>query len=165
MLNYWQSHQEYQASLHEAKIHFDSSQRTRLSTGLAPIREKLRLLNLDPVMEYLQPFYSNTGRPAKNQPQIIRSLVLFFLFSGQASAKGLTKWCATLKHDPVLDALVGCTTESLPPLGSYFDLMDRLWLFKNTERYSRSRLFPPLKNSSKPEKPEKKGQKAKEPAL
>lgn len=162
MLNNWQSHQEYLTFLHEAKIHFDSSQRTRLSTELASIREKLRLLNLDPVMEYLQPFYSNTGRPAKNQPQIIRSLVLFFLFSGQASAKGLTKWCATLKHDHVLDALAGCTTESLPPLGSYFDLMDRLWLFKNTERYSRSRLFPPLKNSSKPEKPEKKGQKAKE---
>ena len=79
------------AFLHEAKIHFDSSQRTRLNTELAPIREKLRLLDLDPVMEYLQQFYSNIGRPAKNQPQIIRSLVLFFLFFGQASAKGLTK--------------------------------------------------------------------------
>ena len=162
MLNNWQSHREYLAFLHEAKIHFDSSQRTRLNTELTPIREKLRLLNLDPVMEYLQQFYSNTGRPAKNQPQIIRSLVLFFLFSGQASVKGLTKWCKTLKHDPVLAALAGCTTGSLPPLGSYFDMMDRLWLYKDRERYSRNKLFPPLKNSSKPERPAKKGQKAKE---
>lgn len=53
MINNWQSHQEYLTFLHEAKIHFDSSQRTRLNTELAPIREKLRLLNLDPVMEYL----------------------------------------------------------------------------------------------------------------
>ena len=101
MLNNWQSHQEYQAFLHEAKIHFDSSQRARLSSELAPIREKLRLLNLDPVMEYLQRFYSSTGRPAKNQPQIIRSLVLFFLSWSQASAKGLTKWCETLKNKMV----------------------------------------------------------------
>ena len=53
MLKNWQSHQEYKTFLHEAKVHFDSSQRTRLSTELAPAMEKLRLLNLDPVMEYL----------------------------------------------------------------------------------------------------------------
>ena len=58
MLNYWQSHQEYLRSLHEAKISFDSSQRLRLQTELAQAREKLRLLNLDSVMIYLEPFYA-----------------------------------------------------------------------------------------------------------
>ena len=81
MLNYWQSHQEYLRSLHEAKISFDSSQLLRLQTELAQAREKLRLLNLDSVMIYLEPFYSNIGRPASNQVQIIRSLILFFLIS------------------------------------------------------------------------------------
>lgn len=162
MLNYWQSHQEYLRFLHEAKISFDSSQRTRLQTELACVREKLRLLNLDPVMEYLRPFYSNTGRPALNQPQIIRSFILFFLLSGKASVSGLTSWLTRLRHDPVLAALIGCTVHSLPPLGSYFDLMDRLWLFQDPDRYSRSKLFPPDKNRSKPDKPAQKGQKAKE---
>lgn len=40
--------------------------------------------------------------------------------------------------------------------------MDRLWLFRDKEPYSRSKLFPPAHNSSKPYKPEKKGQKAAE---
>ena len=90
MLNYWQSHQEYLRSLHEAKISFDSSQRLRLQTELAQAREKLRLLNLDSVMIYLEPFYSNIGRPASNQVQIIRSLILFFLISANSGSYGLT---------------------------------------------------------------------------
>ena len=122
MLKNWQSHQEYRAFLHEAKVHFDGSQRTRLSTGLAPAREKLRLLNLDPVMEYLLPLYPPFGRPAKNQPQILRSVILFLLFLGDGLASTLTKWVEMLKHDQLLAALIGCTPDSLPPLGSYFDL-------------------------------------------
>lgn len=162
MLIYWQSHQEYLHFLHEAKISFDSSQRLRLQTELAPVREKLRLLNLDPVMLYLEPFYSNTGRPASNQVQILRSLILFFLIMEHFPSSGLTAWTIRLRNDPVLAALIGCNTDSLPPLGSYFDLMDRLWLFKDKEIYSRSRFFPPSRNSSKPDKPGKKGQKAAE---
>lgn len=76
MLRYWQSHQEYWFFLHEAKVQFDSSQRCRLSSTFSSSREKLRLLDLDPVMEFLIPFYSSTGRPAQNQVQILRSLVL-----------------------------------------------------------------------------------------
>ena len=76
MLIHWQSHQEYLNFLHETKIHPDSSQRTRLRLEFGPVREKLCLLDLDPVMEYLSAFYSPVGRPAKNQVQIIRSLIL-----------------------------------------------------------------------------------------
>ena len=65
MLKHWQSHQEYLFFLHEAKVNFDSSLRKRLSSELTSAREKLRLLDLDPVMELLAPFYSGTGRPAK----------------------------------------------------------------------------------------------------
>lgn len=162
MLTYWQSHQEYLFFLHEAKISFDSSQRLRLQTELAPIREKLRLLDLDPVMEYLKPFYPDMGRPAINQPQIIRSFILFFLFHGKAVSTGLTAWVARLKNDSVLAAMVGCTPETLPPLGSYFDLMNRLWKSKDKETYSRLKVFSKSKNCRRPDQPCSKGQKASE---
>ena len=119
MLIYWQSHQEYLRFLHEAKISFDSSQRLRLQSELAPAREKLRLLNLDSVMLYLEPFYSNTGRPASNQVQILRSLILFFLIMDHSGASSLTSWTIRLRNDPVLAALIGCTTDSLPPLPAH----------------------------------------------
>lgn len=40
--------------------------------------DKLTSLNLDPVGEFLAPFYSLTDRPALNHPQILRSFVLMF---------------------------------------------------------------------------------------
>ena len=67
MLIHWQSHQEYLNFLHETKVHLDSSQRTRLRLEFGAVREKLKLLDLDPVMEFLSAFYSPLGRPAKNQ--------------------------------------------------------------------------------------------------
>ena len=76
MIKNWQSHQDYLIFLHEAKIHFDSSQRSRLAGEFAVAREKLRLLNIDPVMGLLAPYYPPLGRPAINQPQILRSLIL-----------------------------------------------------------------------------------------
>ena len=51
MLIHWQSHQEYLNFLHETKVHLDSSQRIRLQLEFGSVREKLRLLDLDPVME------------------------------------------------------------------------------------------------------------------
>ena len=141
MLKNWQSHQEYKAFLHEAKVHFDGSQRIRLSSELAPAREKLRLLNLDPVMEYLRPLYPPFGRPAQNQPQLLRSVILFLLLLKDGLASTLTKWVEKLEHDPVLAALTGCTLDSLPPLGSYFDLMNRLWMAPASDRIVRTAEF------------------------
>ena len=99
MLKHWQSHQEYLRFLHEAKVHFDSSQRKRLASEFASARDKLRLLDLDPVKAHLAPFYSTTGRPALNQPQIIRSLTLM-LHLGVTS---LTRWLNLLAF------LFGCS--------------------------------------------------------
>ena len=123
MLIHWQSHQEYLYFLHETKVHLDSSQRTRLRLEYAAVRDKLRLLDLDPVMRYLSQFYSTLGRPAQNQTQIIRSLILMMMLG----FTGLTAWVRKLNADSLLAVLVGCPADSLPPLGSYFDFMDRLW--------------------------------------
>ena len=155
MLKHWQSHQEYLHFLHEAKVHFDSSQRKRLSSEFASARDKLRLLDLDPVMVHLAPFYSTTGRPALNQPQIIRSLTLM-LHLGVTS---LTRWLNRLASDDLLAFLIGCSPSSLPPLGSYFDFIDRLWLQNPAfERLGRKDLFPAHKNL-KPSKKPSKGEK------
>lgn len=150
MLNYWQSHQEYLHFLHEAKIHFDSSQRTRLTSEFASAREKLRILDLDPVMEHLAPFYSSTGRPALNQVQLIRSLVLM-LHLGITS---LSAWIHRLAADDLLAFLIGCTPGSLPPLGSYYDFMDRLWLQDpQFEKLGRNDTFPAHRNKKPGKKP------------
>ena len=155
MLVHWQSHQEYLNFLHETKVHLDSSQRTRLQLAFGPVRDKLRLLDLDPVMGYLSAFYPPVGRPAKNQVQIIRSLILMAL-QGFTS---LTAWVVELTTDSLLAALIGSPPDSLPPLGSYFDLMDRLWTQpKASQRTGRKDLFPKDKNG-KPSKKPGKGKK------
>ena len=79
MIKYWQSMHDYKYFLTESKAHFDSSERHRLHTELFQPWQKLRLFDTDKAMGVLLPFYSNTGRPAKNQPQILRSFILFFL--------------------------------------------------------------------------------------
>ena len=163
MIKYWQSMHDYLHFLHESKIHFDSSERTRLHTELWKPWQKLRLFDTDRAMDFLLPFYSITGRPAKNQPQILRSLILFFfLYSEGLTPSSLTLWVDRLKHDRVLASLIGCTTDSLPPLGSYFDFMDRLWAAPESDRYSRNKLLPASWNNKKPEKPKGKKQKAQE---
>lgn len=79
MIKHWQSMQDYKCFLHNSKVSFDSSERTRLHTELWKPWQKLRLFDTDKAMQFLLPFYSATGRSAKNQPQILRSFILFFL--------------------------------------------------------------------------------------
>lgn len=128
MIKQWQSMLDYQCFLNNSKTVFDSSERQRLHSELWIPWQKLRLFNTDRAMAFLEPLYSHTGRPALNQPQIVRSFVLFFfLLSMGLTPPSLTAWVARLKQDRVLAALIGCPLSSLPPLGSYFDFMDRLW--------------------------------------
>ena len=102
MIKYWQSMQDYKYFLTESKVHFDSSERYRLHTELWNAWQKLRLFNTDQAMEFLLPFYSSTGRPAKNQPQILRSLILFFLLVSEGLTKlSLSLWVDRLRHDRV----------------------------------------------------------------
>lgn len=153
MLVHWQSHQEHLHFLHETKVHLDSSQGTRLQLEFGPVRDKLRLLNLNPVMEYLSAFYPPVGRPAKNQAQIIHSLILMVMLG----STGLTAWTQKLRADSLLAVLASCSPGSLPPLGSYFDLMDRLWVQpKDSQRSGRKDLFPKDRNG-KPTKSPAKG--------
>lgn len=164
MIKHWQSMHEYQCFLTNSKAVFDSSERQRLHSELQIPWQKLRLFDTDRAMAFLEPFYSHTGRPATNQPQILRSFVLFFLLLSMGlTPPSLTSWVARLKQDRVLAALIGCPLHSLPPLGSYFDLMNRLWTAPSSDLYRRRKLLPASWNHKKPEKPKGKGQKAAEP--
>lgn len=155
--------QDYKYFLTESKAHLDSSERNRLHTELWKVWQKLRLFDTDKAMEFLLPFYSNTGRLAKNQPQILRSFLLFFLLYSEGLTKlSLTLWVGRLKGDRVLAALIGSTQESLPPFGSYFDFMDRLWATPVTDLYARDKLLPASRNAKKPDRPKGKNQKAPE---
>lgn len=163
MIQHWQTNQEYHCFLANAKTTFDSSERVRLQSELASPREKLRLFNTDAAMRFLAPFYSHTGRPASNQPQILRSFIRFFLLiSMNLTSPSLTSWVIRLKSDRVLASLVGCPLNSLPPLGSYYDLMDRLWTAPDHSLYKRDKLLSPDWNRKKPDKPKGKHQKASE---
>ena len=163
MIKHWQSMQDNKCFLHNSKVSFDSSERTRLHTELWIPWQKLRLFDTDIAMNVLLPFYSSNGRPAKNQPQILRSFILFFLLvSLGLTPPSLTLWVSRLSHDRVLAALIGCSPDSLPPLGSYFDFMDRLWTAPKTGLYSRDKLLPASWNHKKPDKPNGKHQKAQE---
>ena len=150
----WQSHTEYHINFINLKARFPSQLRVFLWEHYSKEREKLMSLNLDPVGEYLSRFYSSTGRPAKNQAQILRSFLLFALLFNRTDAKlSLTSWVEdVLPKDPVLFALIGCPcVDSLPPLGSYFDFMNRFWGGPR-ELYARSSLLPKGKNGKKPKK-------------
>lgn len=163
MIKYWQSTHDYKYFLTESKVHFDSSEKNRLHTELWKAWQKLQLFDTDKAMEFLLPFFSATGRPAKNQPQILRSFVLFFLLCSEGLTKpSLSLWVDRLRNDRVLATLIGCTLDSLPPLGSYFDFMNRLWAAPATDLYARDKLLPSSWNSKKPDKPKGKKQKAQE---
>lgn len=148
----WQSHAEYHINFKNLKATFPSDLRLSLWNDYSVEREKLMSLDLDPVGEYLSQYYSEGGRPAKNQAQILRSLILFALLFNRTDAKiSLTHWAQNvLPSNIILTALTGCScADVLPPLGSYFDFMNRLWK-GSRENYSRSCLLPSGKNGKKP---------------
>lgn len=66
----------------------------------------------------------------------------------------LTRWVDRLASDEFLAFLIGCSHSFFPPLGSYFDFIDRLWLQNPTfEKLGRKRPFPCHKNFKPSKKP------------
>ena len=115
---------------------------------------KMKNLALDKAGEAVQKLYPPIGRTAKNQCQILRSVILFsLLFNKTPAGTSLTSWVRdVLPFSPLFTALIGCWSSSdLPPLGSYYDFMNRLWR-GDRRHYSRGALFPKGKNGKKPKK-------------
>lgn len=144
MLKHWQTHAEYQQFLSDAVSHLNESQRKKLSSYSHSIA-KLSALNLDPVRDIMLPFYSSTGRPALSQPQILRSFVLLM----NQHCLSIDSWVDTLAHDDLLAILIGCSSDSLPPLGSYYDFINCLWLMNpSLEKFGRKDTFHYMKKTS-----------------
>ena len=149
----WQSDAEYHSLLLHAKARFSSDQRIALQQHRS-IWDKMSSLELDPVLETITPLYPEIGRPAKNQSQIIRSLLLFtFLFGKTLASFSLTLWVNTvLPGSNLMITMVGCrSADDLPPLGSYYNFMHRLWNAPRTD-FARHALLPAGKNGKKPKK-------------
>ena len=71
----------------------------------------------------------------------------------------VTDWVQKLQDDELFAFLIGCCPGFLPPLGSYYDFIDRLWLQKTEpQKLGRKDFFPSGKNK-KPSKKLSKGQK------
>ena len=150
----WQSHDEYRTMVNTLARRLSRNNPLYHFDLYSKELRKLLALNLDPVRDYIAQFYSSTGRPAKNQAQILRSLILFVLLFNKTPARtSLTSWVRDVLPNSIsLAVLCGVSSLSeLPPLGSYYDLMNRLWL-ASRDRYSRHALFPAGKNGKKPDK-------------
>lgn len=154
LLELWQSTTQYRFNLKRAEELFSEDLNYQLHITYGREYKMMNSLNLDQVALYVRQFYSPFGRPAIHQAQILRSLILFTLLINKTAAKSsLTAWVnEVLPHSPVFIALIGCCSPSdLPPIGSYFDLMNRFWL-GSRDRYSRDALLPAQKNNKKPDK-------------
>ena len=64
---------------------------------LSTVIDKVFYLDLDKVRPILTPFYSSTGRPAKYQPEILRSIVVMT----HLDIHSITKWVKLLGSDLV----------------------------------------------------------------
>ena len=151
MLISWMSHDAYCSFISQGIIFLSFSDLIRLRGSFSDSLDKLTSLDLDPVRDLLLTHYSNTGRPAQHQPQILRS----FLLMGDLKETSIKNWVHILHSDPLMAFLIGCSPDSVPSLGSYYDFIDRLWL-RSKEIQKQERLkehkfiyeFPNLLNLS-----------------
>lgn len=149
----WQCHEEYRTTVKNMmkKLSRNAKYRTR---DYEQEMLKLLNLNLDSVGRFVSAFYSPFGRPAIHQAQILRSMILFALLFDRTDAHtSLTAWVRdVLPKSITLTVLIGCSSfDELPPLGSYYDFMDRFWN-GDRSRYARNFPLPAGKNGKKPKK-------------
>ena len=150
----WQSHDEYRTIVTTIGRRLSRNNPKYSFCEYDEERQKLLNLNLDPLLDYIPAFYSQGGRPAKHQTQILRSLILFVLLFNKTKARtSLTLWVREVLPKSIsLTVLIGCSCpDDLPPLGSYYDFINRFWM-DSRDRYSRTALLPAGRNGRKPKK-------------
>lgn len=110
---------------------------------------KMVQLDVDSIIPLLATKYSHTGRPAKNQIEILRSFILMAHFRYSS----ISKWCDKLHQDPLLAILIGCPPYHSPASSNHYDFMARFF-----PEDKRSHILPAhlqKKNKAKPKKNEK----------
>jgi len=76
MLKKWTTHSDYLSHLNREIDLLSPDEKNRLFKLHQNSLLKLSLLNLDSLFPVVKPLYPELGRPAKNQCELIRSLVL-----------------------------------------------------------------------------------------
>src|SRR5210317_1640678 len=102
MLLEWESHESYQKKLFLDLLLFYQTERSRV-ISMNKSLSKLYLLDLNSLLPIIKRLYSLTGRPAKNQQAIIRSLVLML----DNNEHSITKWALKVASDKLLCAACG----------------------------------------------------------
>lgn len=123
MLGSWRTHSEYQSYLVENILPFykeNSNNVMQYQDALS----KLYIIDLDPLKPIPAEYYSNTGAPAGDQPELIRSFILM----SECREHSITKWVKKLSHNEILCTMIGLSQSDIHNVGSYYDLINRMWL-------------------------------------
>ena len=123
MLGNWRTHGEYQSYLFEKIFPFFESDKKNVKQYKDAL-SKLYILDLDPLKPLLAGYYSTTGTPAKNQPELIRSFILM----SELKVHSITKWVQMLQANKILCFMIGLSRSEIHNVGSYYDLINRVWL-------------------------------------
>ena len=145
MLGYWRPYADYQQFVLnqlERNLRYDPGS-LREYEGII---SKLWILNTDLFYEVMLPCYSHTGRPAELQPEIFRIFIVMTHLKIPVH-----HWVSKLENNFVLRTICGVKHSEIPPVGVFYDFMNRIVLLD--ER-------PKLKNfRRKPKKKYKQGEK------
>jgi hypothetical protein len=123
MLGYWRPHAEYQEYLINSVLPIYLADKPRVE-DYSKALSKLYIMDLDVIKPILESYYSHTGKPAKNQPEIFRSFVLMSEFDEHS----ITSWVKRLKGNSLLCAMIGVASSDVPDVGNHYDFINRLWL-------------------------------------
>lgn len=123
MLGSWRTHSEYQSYLVENIIPFYKENPNNVAQYQDAL-SKLYIIDLDPLKPILAEYYSNTGAPARDQPELIRSFILM----SECREPSITQWVETLSHNEILCTMIGLSQSDIHNVGSYYDLINRMWL-------------------------------------
>lgn len=123
MLGNWRTHEEYQSYLVENIIPYFLNDRKNVEQYETAL-SKLYILDLNPLKTLLSQYYSITGAPAKNQPELIRSFILM----SELKIHSISKWVKKLEHNQILCTMIGLSQSEIHKVGSYYDLINRVWL-------------------------------------
>ena len=153
MLRDWTSHKDYQKRLKTQLLFFCLTDRERVFRYVKSIL-KLHMLDLDKAFPIINKLYpENKGRPAKNQVEILRSLILMVHLKFSSP----TEWANEIACDKLLCALCGFDFNDVPGVASYYDFINRLWKQLPSIHITKIKGLHPFK--SKPNKKLKAGKK------
>ncbi|MCR4436138.1 MAG: hypothetical protein QHH06_10195 [Clostridiales bacterium] len=152
MLGYWRPHNDYQTYLIEKISPIFLSDRP-LVEQYEKALSKLYSLDLDPLKPIIEGYYSHTGAPAANQPELFRSFILM----SELKVHSIPKWVRMMRNNRILAYMVGLEPSQTPGVGSHYDLVNRLWLENPEVEYES--LHSLHNYNRKPHKKLKKNQK------